>query len=120
MHILVVDDEETVRTVLQRSLEFLGYKVDTALNGKDALERYADRLLGYDLVILDMMMPHMSGEETFLVMKEICPQVKVLLISGYSSDESTKKVLTAGALSFIQKPFAIEDLAVEVRKCLDE
>ena len=117
--ILVVDDEETVRTVLQRSLEYLGYKVDAALNGKDALERYSDKLSGYNLVILDMMMPYMSGEETFLAMKKLYPQIKVMLISGYSNDDSTKKVLAAGALSFIQKPFAVEELAAEVKKCLD-
>ncbi|MDR2337923.1 MAG: response regulator [Deltaproteobacteria bacterium] len=117
--ILVVDDEDTVRTVLQKSLEFLGYTVDTALHGKDALERYAGNLSNYDLVILDMMMPQMSGEETFLKMREIYPQIKVILASGYSSDASTKAVLAAGAKSFIQKPFAIEELATEVRRCLD-
>jgi CheY-like chemotaxis protein len=117
--ILVVDDEDTVRTVLQKSLEFLGYQVDVAIHGKDALERYADKLENYDLIILDMMMPHLSGEETFLKMREIYPQIKVILASGYSSSASTKAVLGAGAKSFIQKPFAIEELAVEVRKCLD-
>jgi CheY-like chemotaxis protein len=117
--ILVIDDEDTVRTVLQKSLEFLGYKVDTAIHGKDALEKYAGSLSDYDLVILDMMMPQMSGEETFFKMREICPQVKVILASGYSSDDSTKSLLSAGAKTFIQKPFAIEELANEVRRCLD-
>ncbi len=117
--ILVVDDEDTVRMVLQKSLEFLGYKVDVAIHGKNALETYSNQLQHYDLVILDMMMPYLSGEETFIKMQEIRSDIKVILASGYSDADSTRKVLALGAKTFIQKPFAIEDLAVEVRKAID-
>ncbi len=117
--ILVVDDEEVVRTVIQRSLEHFGYEVDVALDGADAVSRYRHDPSKYSLVILDMMMPKMAGDEVYHRLSQIDQNVRVLLVSGYSSEGRAQAVLEAGALSFIQKPFAVEDLAREVRKCLD-
>ena len=117
--ILVVDDEETVRTILEKSLEFLGYQVDVAENGLRGLELFEENANAYDLVILDMIMPEMSGDEVFMELKKINKNVAVLLASGYASDERTAAVMEAGGRGFIQKPFAIEDLAEEVRRCLD-
>ena len=118
--ILVIDDEETVRIVVQRSLEHLGYHVDAACNGREALEYFGDKLDNYDLIILDMMMPFMSGDEVFFRLKEIKSDIAVLIASGYASDVRTKEVLNAGAKGFIQKPFAVEELAAEVRHCLSK
>ncbi len=117
--ILVVDDEESVRIVVQRSLEHLGYKVFVANNGIEAIEIYNSRPQDFDLVIIDMIMPQMSGDELFEKLKEINPQVAVMLASGYSSDARARSILDHGGLGFIQKPFAIEELAQEVRRCLD-
>lgn len=117
--ILVVDDEEVVRAVIQRSLEHFGYEVDIAKDGLDAVARYQNNRRSYKLVILDMMMPHMSGDEVFRRLREIDRDAKVLLVSGFSSEERAQSVLKSGGLGFIQKPFAVEELAREVRRCLD-
>ncbi|MCC6932857.1 MAG: response regulator [Deltaproteobacteria bacterium] len=116
--ILVIDDEETVRIVVQKSLEHLGYSVDVASSGLDALEKYSNRLQEYNLVILDMMMPVLSGDEVFYRLRGMCANIGVLIASGYASDERVRAVLADGALGFIQKPFAVDELADEVRKCL--
>ncbi len=119
-NILIVDDEDTVRTVLQRSLELLGYKVVSASGGHEAIEAFQGAGGDFALVILDMMMPKMAGDEVFERLKEIDAGVAVLIASGYSSDGKTRKILDNGGLGFIQKPFAVEDLAVEVRRCIEE
>lgn len=117
--ILIVDDEEAVRMVMQRSLEHLGYCVDVAEDGSRALEIYRAEPNGFELVILDMMMPAMSGDEVFFKLKELDAGARVLLATGYTNSERAQSVLNAGGVGFIQKPFDIEELAREVRRCLD-
>jgi len=116
--ILVVDDEYPVRNVLCMSLEHLGYDVEVAASGNEAIQIFKDDPK-FDLVILDMIMPHLSGDEVFFVLKEINPDVSVLLVSGYSSEESIQKVLKSGGKGFIQKPFTIEQLSSKVCECLN-
>jgi signal transduction histidine kinase/CheY-like chemotaxis protein len=115
--VLVVEDEETVRIVMQRSLEQLGYQVDAAASGNEALQEF--QLKPYDLVVLDIMMPEMPGDELFKKLRAIDPEIPVLIASGYSSDSRTKKMLQAGRCGYIQKPFGVEDLAAEVRRCIE-
>ena len=116
--ILVVDDEYPVRNVLSVSLQHLGYQVETAQSGSDAIRKYSSSS-AYDLVVLDMLMPQLSGEKVFFRLKELNPHVRVLIISGYASEDSVKNILTNGGLDFIQKPFTIEELSKRVRRCLD-
>lgn len=116
--ILIVDDEFSVRNVLMLSLQHLGYQVQVAASGPEALELYRTNEKGFDLVILDMLMPQLPGEKVFVRLKELDAAVRVLLISGFASQEAVRSVLSSGGLGFIQKPFTIEDLAVRVRKCL--
>ena len=66
-----------------------------------------------------MIMPQMSGDELYVQLKEINQSVPVLIASGYSSDARTRSILEHGGLGYIQKPFAVEELAKEVRRCLD-
>lgn len=115
--ILIVDDEFSVRNVLMLSLQHLGYDVQVAASGPEALELYRANERGFDLVILDMLMPQLPGEKVFARLKELDAAVRVLLISGFASQEAVRSVLSSGGLGFIQKPFTIEDLAVRVRKC---
>lgn len=116
--VLVVDDEYPVRNVLCVSLEHLGYQVDTADSGVAAIEKY--RSDGkYDLVLLDMIMPQLSGDQVFAELKKLDPQVQVLVISGFSSEGAVKSILKSGGLGFLQKPFTIEELSRCVRECLD-
>jgi len=72
------------------------------------------------MVILDMIMPEMSGEETYARLREIDPQVRTLLSSGYSQEGRAENILKAGVRGFLQKPYTIEDVLHEVRAVLDE
>jgi len=116
--ILIVDDEAPVRNVLAMSLEHLGYRVTTAASGSEALEYFRSVGGGVDLVILDMLMPQMPGEEVFRQLKELKSDVNVLVISGYSSAELVQEILDNGGRGFIQKPFAIDELSRKVRESL--
>ena len=116
--ILIVDDEDPVRNVLCVSLKHLGYAVSVARSGGEALEMLLEDPEAYDLVIVDMLMPELSGDETYFRMREINPSIRALVISGYSSEESVHRILNNGGKGFIQKPFTIEQLSAKVRECL--
>lgn len=117
--ILVVDDENAVRNVLRLSLEYLGYHVATAVNGIEALKLFKEANGKYDLVILDMLMPGIPGDQVFQNLREMSPTIKVLLISGFSSEKSLRDTLARGAVGYVAKPFTTEVLAERVRECLD-
>ena len=117
--ILVVDDEETIRTLVRDILEEIGYHVLGAGNGQEAIEIYQHHSSPIDLVILDMTMPGMGGRETFEKLKERDPGVRAILSTGYSQDERAREVLALGVKGFVQKPYRINELAAAVRKVLD-
>jgi PAS domain S-box-containing protein len=116
--VLLVDDEEMIIDVGTQILKKLGYEVLTARHGKEAIEVYQQNRQKVAMVILDLIMPHMGGEETFDRLKEINPQVKVLLSSGYSLDRQTAKILERGCDGFIQKPFRMKDLSRKLRQII--
>ncbi|MGB5195627.1 MAG: ATP-binding protein, partial [Candidatus Deferrimicrobium sp.] len=109
--ILLVDDQEPVREVAKDMLEALGYEVITAADGLEGVSRYRDLWREIDLVILDMVMPNMSGGDCFRRMKEINPKARVVLSSGYSMDGAIQDVMDEGILAFIQKPYRLEELS---------
>jgi CheY-like chemotaxis protein len=109
--ILLVDDQEPVREVAKDMLEALGYEVITAADGLEGVSRYRDLWREIDLVILDMIMPNMSGGDCFRRMKEINPTARVVLSSGYSMDGAVQDVMNEGILAFIQKPYRLEELS---------
>ena len=106
--ILFVDDEETILALGNDMLEALGYKVLLSGSGEEALKIYREHGKSIDMVVLDMIMPHMGGGETFDRMKEIDPDVKVLLSSGYGIDGQAQEILDRGCDGFIQKPFDLK------------
>jgi len=116
--ILLVDDEEMILDVGQALLKALGYKVVIAGSGKEALEIYKKNKEKIDLVILDMIMPVTGGGETYDRMKEINPDIKVLLSSGYSIDGQATEILKRGCDGFIQKPFTMKELSQSIREVL--
>lgn len=116
--ILVIDDEEIIRTMLQDLLEALGYTVLLATDGEDALKIYQDRRDEIDLVIIDMIMPKMDGKETYLKLKKINPDIKAILASGFSEDAVVQEILYAGINSFIHKPFTVAELSKKIREVL--
>lgn len=117
--ILLVDDEELVIDVGMRMLEKLGYMVLTAKNGKDALQVYQENRDKIDMIILDMIMPGMNGGEIFDRLKDINPEVRVLLSSGYSINGQAVHILERGCRGFIQKPFDLQKLSHKVQEVLE-
>ena len=117
--ILLVDDEEIIIAVSIEMLEKLGYRVLRAISGKEAISEYQANSTKIDLVILDLIMPKISGGEVYDKLKEINPQVKVLLSSGYSVDGQATEILRRGCNGFIQKPFNMGELSRKVNKILD-
>jgi two-component system cell cycle sensor histidine kinase/response regulator CckA len=118
--VLLVDDEDMVIDVGEQVLKELGYKVLSARSGKEAIELYEANKDKIDIVILDMIMPEMGGGETYDGMKEINPDTKVLLSSGYSIDGQATEILERGCDGFIQKPFDVKQLSKNIRKILDK
>jgi CheY-like chemotaxis protein len=116
--VLLVDDEEIAIDVGVQILEKLGYTVFEARSGKEAVRVFNEKRDKIDMVILDMIMPDMGGRETYEKMKEIDPEVKVLLSSGYSIDGQANEILKRGCNGFIQKPFNMKDLSKEIREVL--
>ena len=113
--VLLVDDEEVILEVGEAMLGNLGYRVITAGSGEEALRLYQDPSQAFDLVILDMILPEMDGGEIFDRIKEINPEVKVLLSSGYSLNSQASRIMMRGCRGFIQKPFSIQELSLKVR-----
>ena len=101
-------------------LEALGYTAFIARSGKEAIEVYENNKEKIDLIILDMIMPGMGGAETYDRLKEINPDSKVLLSSGYSINGQATEILKRGCNAFIQKPFNIEKLSHKIREILDK
>jgi PAS domain S-box-containing protein len=116
--ILVVDDEEDVRDLTEEVLMELGYEVILAKNGKEAIRLYEEKKNEIDLVLLDMIMPEMAGRETNLRLRNINPDVRVLLSSGYSQNGTATEILNEGAMGFVQKPFKIQELSKVINDIL--
>jgi len=118
--ILLVDDEEIVLDASEHMLRKLGYEVLIATGGREALELCEENQDKIDMVLLDMVMPDMGGGKTYDRMKEINPDIKVLLSSGYIVDGQAQEILDRGCDGFIQKPFNIEQLSQSIRGILDK
>lgn len=109
--VLVVDDEEVIRNIARTMLEESGYTVLTAADGEEAIQLYSEHHQRIAAVLLDTVMPRKSGEETFLEMKRINPEVRVLLASGFKLDERVASIMSRGVNGFLQKPYKVEKLS---------
>ncbi|GEM_PF-349934 len=117
--LLIIDDEAVVANIWSVFLEDTGYKVITAADGEEGLALFGERKDEIDLVILDYVLPGMSGLETFKKLKKIDPDMKVLISSGYSGEGRAKDILMEGGDDFIQKPARLNDLNGKIREILD-
>ena len=117
--VLVVDDEESVRFVAKQILERRGFEVLTAEDGREAAEIFSARADEIVLVLLDLTMPHMDGEETFQRLRRIRPDVKTILSSGYNAQDVTNRFAGMGLAGFIQKPYRVKQLLEAVREVLE-
>jgi two-component system, cell cycle sensor histidine kinase and response regulator CckA len=118
--VLLVDDEDMVRELGQRILTRSGYTVLTATNGEEALQVYWDHKEQISIIILDLIMPTMSGKDCLKELLKTDPQTRVLIASGYSAGASTNEFVDLGAKGFVAKPFRFKELLRLVRRTLDE
>ncbi|MBJ6749221.1 response regulator [Geomonas anaerohicana] len=114
--VLLVDDEEAIRSLGKEMLESLGYSVLTAEDGAVAIEIFQQRRDEVDCVILDLTMPHMDGEQALQLLRSLDPQVQVILSSGYSEQEITERFTGRGLAGFIQKPYRLADLGLKLQR----
>ncbi len=115
--ILIVDDEVPVCRSIAGALADQGYVIETALSGEEALER--DREKRFDIVIIDLMMPGMTGMQLLTVLKQRRPEVRIIVITGYPSIRSAVESLKLDAFDYLPKPFAPVDLRRVVERALD-
>jgi len=116
--VLLIDDEDMVLEVGRALLETMGYRVVTAKDGEEAIRLYESQGSGIDLVLLDVVMPGLGGGEVFDRLKSMNPDMKCLLLSGYSIDGEATEIIRRGCDGFIQKPFKLRDLSRSIREIL--
>lgn len=116
--ILVVDDEATVRNTAAMMLGKLGFEVALTNNGREAVDIYRQQPDRFRLVLMDLTMPHLDGEQAFQELRAIKPDVKVILMSGFNEEESRLRFAGKGLSSFIQKPFDYELLNTKIQDAL--
>lgn len=118
--ILAVDDEDSILSLLERSLPAYGYRLFTAQDGQEALDVYRRHKNEIDLILLDLSMPGMSGKEVLARLLEISPRAKMLIASGYiAGSQAVQGLLEAGACGYITKPYQLDELLQAIRRALD-
>jgi PAS domain S-box-containing protein len=116
--VLVVDDEESVRITARKMIEGLGFRVLAAEDGREAVDLFRQHQRECVLVLLDLTMPRLNGEETFRELKRLDPRVCVLMSSGYSESELAQRFAGTGLAGFLQKPYTRMELQAILRKAL--
>lgn len=117
--ILVADDEESVRTITKMMLEEFGFRVIMAQDGRDAVEKFKKHQKEINAVILDLIMPHLAGDEVYREMRRISPDVKVILSSGYSERDVISKFAGKKIMGFLQKPFKADELIAKIKSTIN-
>lgn len=115
--ILVIDDEDIVRTSCNRTLTPEGYEVKMAQNGMDGLKMASEE--SFDLVLTDLKMPDMDGIEVLRQIKEQWPEFEVIIITGYQTVDTAVKAIKLGAFDYIEKPFTPDALIAAVSKAME-
>ncbi|MEY2604192.1 MAG: hypothetical protein QOH31_1983 [Verrucomicrobiota bacterium] len=116
--ILLVDDEQMTLTLMKRVLSDAGFAVSTAESGFDCLDQFRRRPHGFSLIILDLTMPFMDGEETFGRLREIRPDIPVLLCTGFIQQARLDRLRTSGLAGFLRKPVPPDEIIAMVRSTL--
>ena len=116
--IMIVDDDEPTVETIREILKALGYRVLTAFSGQQALERFGSEESGIDLVLLDVMMPGMKGDEVFRRLKAASPRTRVVFMSGFNVEKDLRALLALGFDGFLDKPFKMHELVKVVRSVL--
>jgi two-component system cell cycle sensor histidine kinase/response regulator CckA len=117
--ILLVEDDDTFRQIGTECLRELGYSVVGARDGIEAIEIFSVMKEEVDLVILDLTMPRMNGRDALARMREMVPDVKVLVTSGHHGDQEVREVMALGACGFIGKPYRLDGMGLAIRAALE-
>jgi CheY-like chemotaxis protein len=117
--LLLVEDEEAVRTFARRALEDCGYRVLLAANGADAMELAREHAGRIHLLLTDVVMPGISGRQLAEQLVAERPDVRVIFTSGYTDDETVRHGVREAETAFLQKPFSPEELGRRIREVLD-
>ncbi len=115
--ILIVDDEKNILLTLSQSLETLQVEIDTAANGEEALAKLKEK--EFDLILLDIRMPGMDGMEVLRRVREIRPDIRMIMISAYGTIELAVEAMKLGAVDFLPKPFSPQEIRDMVSRVLD-
>ena len=112
--ILVVDDEPVLRQIAGKILRSCGHSVLFAENGGEAVDQFEEHKDSIDLVVLDLVMPILSGRETYIELIKIKPEIAVLISSGFRKDERVDELIEMGVAGFLQKPYTVAEMKCAV------
>lgn len=117
-HILVVDDDEVVRGLSKKFLTALGYQVSSAGDGLEGVIIFYRKMENISLVLLDIVMPKMDGLAAFKRMRELNPEIPILLCSGFSPPDTLDELLEQGKTGFLPKPYSLKQLSTKVSQLI--
>jgi DNA-binding NtrC family response regulator len=115
--ILIVDDEERFRNTMSRLLQIEGFETKTAGSGSDALHELQTNQ--YDIVILDVRMPEMTGPQVLARIKKINSEIEVIIMTGYASVDTAKEIMSLGAYDYLLKPYDTNELLEKIEAAYD-
>jgi DNA-binding NtrC family response regulator len=116
--ILIVDDDHKVRATISKILKAKGYQTDEASSGKEAIEKATSK--NFDIVLLDLMMPTVSGMDVLVELRKSKPKTKEIMMTGFATVNNAVEAIKKGASDYISKPFQAEELDATIRRCLEE
>ena len=116
--ILIVDDDHKVRATISKILKTKGYQIDEASSGKEAIEKALSN--DFDIVLLDLMMPTVSGMDVLVELRKSKPKTKEIMMTGFATVNNAVEAIKRGASDYISKPFKAEELDATIRRCLEE
>lgn len=115
--ILIVDDEERFRNTMSKLLQIEGFETKTAGSGSDALQEL--QTSQYDIVILDVRMPEMTGPQVLARIKKINSEIEVIIMTGYASVDTAKEIMSLGAYDYLLKPYDTNELLEKIEAAYD-
>jgi DNA-binding NtrC family response regulator len=116
--ILVIDDEESIRKTVSLTLQYAGYQVDTAENGKQAIKRAEAGF--YNIALIDIRLPDMEGTELLTALKETTPKMVKIILTGYPALENAVRAINKGADAYLIKPVNTDELLKVIKENLDK
>jgi two-component system cell cycle sensor histidine kinase/response regulator CckA len=118
--VLIIDDEEILQEILNEIFIFMNIETIVAGNGEDGIRMYREHADEIDLILLDLMMPGMSGGEVYEKISQIHENVKILFMSGFPEKEALRRIQSKGNHDFIKKPFSLDEIQEKIESMLDE